>query len=518
MEYVIKAGNCLGMLLVLLALLSASKYYLHFLQLESYYLAGYKNYMFKKLYLFVAFALPGLLGLIPFKYMAIIVLPLQALAVYLLGKRLFSLSNQKKPLVVTGRVKRLLAIEAILLLGVAVGMAFGFAVDQRTALFGLLPALLPFIIALATLLAMPIEYGIRRWYMQDAKKKLAARSDLKIIGITGSYGKTSTKFLLSTILSEKYSVLTPPSSYNTTLGVVRVIRERLQPDDQVFICEMGSRHIGDIREICNFVTPEIGIITSIGPQHLETFGSIENVVKGKFELVEAVKGAAFFPAGNQYTEQMYDMAKCEKHLFGVDTQAYMYASNLTVGPDGSCFALVNEKGENVFCTTALLGRHNVQNIVACAAVAYYMGLSMEQIARGIAKLQPVEHRLQIVSRRPMTVIDDAFNASPNGAKAALAVLASFPGRRIIVTPGFVELGPKQEQYHYELGTQIATSADIAVLVGERTKQVRKGLLEAGFSQDAIKTVASLAEATEVLKAMGKAGDTVLFENDLPDHY
>lgn len=519
-EYIKIAGNCVGLLLLIAAMLSASKYYLHFLQLESYYLAGYSRFMLKKWHCFALEALIGLLALIPFDYISMIILPLEALAVYLTGKRLLLQTNAKKPLAVTARIKRLTAAQGILLAAVAAGVAFAAEGGRLCGLFGLMPALMPFITFAAGLVTKPLEYAVRRYYINDAKKILASREDLKIIGITGSYGKTSTKFLLSTILSEKYSVLTPPSSYNTTLGVVRVIRERLQTDDQVFICEMGSRHLGDIREICSFVKPDIGIITSIGPQHLETFGTMENIVKGKFELIEAVKDAAFFPLGNEYTERMLAMAqdKCSAYAFAVNRECYMHAENLTVGPDGSCFALVNQEGESVFCTTALLGMHNVQNIVGCAAVAYKMGLTMEQIARGIAKLKPVEHRLQIVSRRPVTVIDDAFNSSPDGAKAALAVLGSFPGRRIIVTPGFVELGQKQEEYHRIFGSQIAEAADIAVLVGARTAAIGQGLLEAGFNEQNIIRVASLAEASDYIGRMGRAGDTVLFENDLPDNY
>ena len=245
---------------------------------------------------------------------------------------------------------------------------------------------------------------------------------------------------------------------------------------------------------------------------------MENIVKGKFELIQAVKETAFFPLGNEYTERMLDMAECEKHAFGVDKECYMYATNLTVSPDGSCFALVNEKGESVFCTTALLGEHNVQNIVGCAAVAYRMGLTMEQIARGISKLKPVEHRLQIVSRRPVTVIDDAFNSSPNGAKAALKVLSSFAGRRIIITPGFVELGDKLDDYHFELGKQIAQSADVAILVGERTKKIKEGIETVSTDGISVKTVESLEKATEYLATISTAGDVVLFENDLPDNY
>lgn len=519
MEQYINMGlNGLAMLLLLCSVLSASKFHLHFLQLESYYLAGYRHFMLKKWWVFALCAIPALVGLFNVNFLSGAVNILQALAIYLVGKRVLAQTNEKKPLVVTARVKRLIAIEGVILLAVAICLGVVFKLDNYCSVFGVVVLFIPFITALAALIAMPIEYSVRRYYINDAKNILNSRPDLKIIGITGSYGKTSTKFLLSTILSEKYAVLTPPSSYNTTLGVVRVIRERLQPDDEIFICEMGSRHVGDIKEICSFVKPDIGIITSIGPQHLETFGSMENILKGKFELIEAVKETAFFPLGNEYTERMLDMAQCEKYAFGVDKECYMYASNLTVSPDGSCFALVNQNGESVFCTTALLGEHNVQNIVGCAAIAYRMGLTMEEIARGISKLKPVEHRLQIVSRRPVTVIDDAFNSSPNGAKAALKVLSGFSGRRIIVTPGFVELGDKLDDYHFELGKQIAQSVDIAILVGSRTKKIREGIEAAGFDMDNVKTVDNLTKATEYIGAVSKAGDVVLFENDLPDNY
>lgn len=520
MDYFFMTLNGAAMLLLTAALLDAGKYYLHFLQLESYYLAGYSHSMFKKWYAFLLISLPALLALVPVEWLSAPVMLMQALAVFLTGKRLLGQSNSKKPLVVTARIKRIMAAQTLIMLLAASALGVCFSLKRMCGMFGLIPALLPFVVALAALVTKPLEFAVRQYYIADAKKRLASVPGLKIIGITGSYGKTSTKFLLSTILGEKYSVLTPPSSYNTTLGVVRVIRERLQSDDQVFICEMGSRHLGDIKEICRFVKPDIGIITSIGPQHLETFGSMENIVKGKFELIEAVKDSAFFPLGNEYTERMYEKAKslCNAYTFGIGSKGYMHAENLTVGPDGSCFALVNQEGESVFCTTELLGEHNVQNIVGCAAVAYKMGLTMEQIARGISKLRPVEHRLQIVTRRPMTVIDDAFNSSPNGAKAALKVLASFPGRRIIITPGFVELGQSQEEYHREFGRQIASSADIAVLVGERTAAIKQGLLEAGFDSERIITVDSLSGATDYLAAAGRAGDTILFENDLPDNY
>ena len=151
----------------------------------------------------------------------------------------------------------------------------------------------------ANLMVLPVEKTVQRWYLNDAACILAKRDDLIRIGITGSYGKTSCKFILGTILSEKYNVLVPPSSYNTPMGLTRVIREQLKRSHEVLLAEMGARHVGDIRELCDLAHPKYGLITSVGPQHLETFGSIENVAKTKYELIENLPqdGCAFFPAG-----------------------------------------------------------------------------------------------------------------------------------------------------------------------------------------------------------------------------
>lgn len=500
------------------ALSFAARYFLHMLQLESYYLAQYKHHMADRLPALAALSALFSLGHFAGREWGLAVLAVYSLALAAVMNGAHRRSNVKKPLVYTARIKRQTAVLAMLAAGAGAAVLL---CGRNTVWLCVSAALLSSLTALSAVIAKPVEWCVRQWYISDAKKILAARPDLKIIGITGSYGKTSTKFILSTILSEKYSVQTPPSSYNTTMGVVRVIRERLQQDDQVLICEMGARHKGDIAEICRFVRPHMGIITSIGPQHLETFGDIETVMNSKFELIEALPqdGMAFFPKGNEYTERMYERAKCRKFLVSAGQGGYLWAEEMSVTPKGSRFTLKTEAGESVLCETVLLGLHNIQNILLSAACAYAMGLTLRQIARGIAKLRPVEHRLQIVASQPMTVIDDAFNSSPNGAKAALEVLASFPADRIIVTPGFVELGAEQEKYQYELGREIAQRCEKAVLVGERrTEAIRKGFLESGGDASAVFTVETLEEASALLAKIGKAGDTVLFENDLPDNY
>jgi len=436
--------------------------------------------------------------------------------------------NAKKPLVMTSRAKRLFAAIALVYVVVCGALwALDAFVLEGTALSGLPLFLLMLLAAAGVLMAntlvSPVEKAVQRWYMNDARRILARRDDLIRIGITGSYGKTSCKFILGTILSEKYNVLVPPASYNTPMGLTRVIREQLKSSHEVFIAEMGARHVGDIRELCELVRPKYGLLTSVGPQHLETFGTIENIAKTKYELIEGLPedGCAFFPADNEICRELYEKTTIEKHLFGVDYDGAVSAraENIRCGSFGSRFDLVIGE-ERIACETRLLGKHNIANIVGCACVAYRLGLNPAQIRLGIRKLQPVEHRLQLVpTAGGVTVIDDAFNANPSGVRAAMEVLSAFEGRKIVVTPGLVELGEREAEENRAFGQVMAGVADIVLLVGPKhTKPIYEGLVESGFSESAIQVFKSLSEATEALWKLAKPWDVVIFENDLPDNY
>ena len=309
-------------------------------------------------------------------------------------------------------------------------------------------------------------------YFRDAQKKLAARPDIIKIGITGSYGKTSVKFILGTILQEKYQTLITPSSFNTPMGVTKIIRERLTPATQVFVAEMGARHVGDIKELCRLVHPRYGVLTSVGPQHLDTFHTLERIKNTKYELMDAVPadGCCFFPDDGAICRELYDRTEKEKRLccLHYSPDADVWATDVTVSPMGSRFVL-HTSAEEIACETRLLGEHNIQNILLAATVALHLGLTMRQVARGISKLQPVEHRLQLIPSPGITIIDDAFNSNPKGAEAAVKVLGAFQARRIIITPGMVELGGQEAAFNREFGRKICGNADIAMLVGRNTR-------------------------------------------------
>ena len=504
--------------LVLAALLPMSSWrLLHYFQLESYQLPGYfrsvrrnaKKALLPGAAMGFACALCVLIGV---PDLLVIVLAAALAAMIFLRARGEKL---KKPFVLTERVKRLIAMYA------AVSFVLSLAAGALCLpLRWLLPAFGVLVLALAALCAQPIERHINQQFVDDAKARLDKNPKLIKIGITGSYGKTSTKFLLRDILSVKYHVLATPSSFNTTMGVTRVIREQLTPSHQVFIAEMGARHVGDIKELVDLVHPQIGLVTSVGPQHLDTFGTIERIKNTKYELIDGLpeNGTAILARDGAICEELY--ARCplkEKYMPG-DLVA---ASEIENGPWGTRFTLTDTKtGESAKCQTRLLGEHTIANLLLCCTAARVLGMTLEEIAQGVARCQPVEHRLQLLDGGAgVTIIDDAFNANPVGAKAALRVLENFPGRRIIVTPGMVELGGEEAQFNRAFGEQMARSVDVAFLVGKRhTQPIVDGLVSAGFNQDNIHVVSSLEESTKALHAMMRAGAVVLYENDLPDNY
>lgn len=438
----------------------------------------------------------------------------------------------KKPLVFTQRARRLY-IANIVISGVLILLPILLYLILEGSLILVLILILAFLVyryqpdvmLISNTLMVPIEKSINQGFYDSAQKKVKEREDLKVIGITGSFGKTSTKFIIGTILQEKYKVLNTPESYNTPMGLSKVINNELNKDHQVFVAEMGAREIGEIKEVAELCQPNIGVITSIGPVHMETFKNIDNIMKTKYELIEELPadGVAIFNYDNEYVKKMADKTFKEKLLYGLEDieNLDLYADDIIVSELGSTFTLRDKKGNSVSCTTKLLGKHNIYNILAGACVAMTMGMTFEEISKGISRIEPVPHRLNIIdSGTGVIVIDDAFNSNPIGTKAALDVISQFKeGRKIIVTPGMIELGAMEEEANREFGVNIGKVCDYAILVGEkRTKPIYEGLMEANFNPANIFIVNNLDEATERLGKITRPKDVVLFENDLPDNY
>ncbi len=438
----------------------------------------------------------------------------------------------KKPLAWTARARRIYSVALILSAGVAVASVFLFAhKDAFSVLFTITIALLGCycashgLIVLAGWLLTPVEKAINRRYYNDAARRLASMPGLKIVGITGSYGKTSTKHYLYRILSEQFDTLMTPGSYNTTLGVVRTVREYLKPYNEVFIVEMGAKQPGDIKEICDLVHPEIGIVTAVGPQHLESFKTIERVQSTKFELVDALPADGIAIVNNDFekiADRKVDNVDCLRYGVG-DTKGVSYrAEDVKYSSDGTTFTIKGPDGWQLALSTRLMGECNVSDLLAAAVCAHALGVSDEKIAVAVASIDPVEHRLS-VKKTPggITILDDAFNSNPVGSRMALEVLGAMgPGKRIVITPGMIELGQEQFALNKALGGTIARNADVAIIVGEYNREpLVEGISEAGvMPENAVHTVATFTEAQQMLAGIVAAGDTVLYENDLPDTF
>lgn len=427
----------------------------------------------------------------------------------------------KTPLVYTMRVKRLFATN-IILFAVIVTLAILFAGAWAMAAIGVTLLLSNMLMLLANFINTPIEKAINRGYYNDAKRIIESHKDLIIIGVTGSFGKTSTKNYLAGILAEKYNVLVTPGNFNTLLGVIRTIREQLRPYHQVFIVEMGAKQKNDIKEICDLVHPTIGIVTAVGEMHLETFKNIQNIQDTKFELINSLpaNGLGIINNDSEYIRSYNGITSpCKVIRYAVEGQGDYKASNIAYNAGGVSFDI---DGKEQY-STRLLGTGNLLNILASIAVADHLGVPANKQKNAIARQLPVEHRLSMKVSGGITVLDDAYNSNPQGARMALEVLRDFKmnegNKRIVITPGFVEMGTRQAQANKELGQRIAQCCDYAIIVNATNREaIKSGIEEQGFPTGKYFLADSLNHAHAHLAQILKAGDVVLYENDLPDNF
>ncbi len=448
----------------------------------------------------------------------------------------------KKPLVFTPRMIRLtipFAIFALLLPAFVTFISYAgyipftplelrdsalYAADMFILGFGwvLADALIPFWIFIAATITKPVENRIHRHFIDMAREKLSQMPGLTVIAITGSYGKTSTKFMIRDILGERFAVCATPGSYNTPMGICKVINNDLEAHHQVLVLEMGARYEGNIDDLCDIAEPDISVVTNIGIAHLETFGSQQAIARTKSTLVRRTKpgGITVLNADDELVDAMADLRDDLVVIKAGLTKGDITASNIRYNHEGTHFSAW-ANGESERFNMQLLGAHNVQNMLLAVGVAKSMGMRLTTIAMAAARIEPVEHRLELKRHNGITIIDDAFNSNPIGARNAVEILGAFDsGRRIIITPGMIELGDIQAEKNREFGRQIAAAElDLVILVGEQqTAPIREGLRESGFDENRIVVAKSLYEANHIMQNFVRDGDVVLYENDLPDTY
>ena len=497
--------------------------------------------------------------------------------------------RDKKPLVVTARVRRLLVLFVGLMMPIyAFAVLFAWIQNitgihtgvpgsaplpgghfepgvwlQDPYLFTffllLTDMIAPLLLLFAGWLAKPMEKRIQEGFKRQARQKLATLPNLKVVAITGSYGKTSTKFMIDTLLRERYQVCTTPGSFNTPMGICKVINNDLKATDQVLILEMGARYAGNIAELCSIAQPDVSVVTNVGKAHLETFGTREVIAHEKGTLARELKtGGVLVINGEDERVSRMGAERQDIERVPVGRGGLIQAGSLSVGPDGSEFEMVwvdegagagadvgEDMGEDAShgvgdeagdisadvpvgsqrgkVTMPLFGAHNVMNFLLAAGVARSFGLRFQTVVRAATRLKPVEHRLELKKFDGITVIDDAFNSNPEGARSAIDLLAAFPaGKKIVITPGMIELGEEEEMENRRFGAYIGEKGiDVAILVGpERTKPIAEGIRggRAAAPSTEVVVVRSLFEANSEMRKRAVAGDAVLYENDLPDTY
>ncbi len=459
------------------------------------------------------------------------------LAVVIVSVAISKPPTEKKALVFTGRAKRLMVLTILLCLDAAVaatawiGRPPASASDFLGGLALWLPfsvLLIPLWLLLANLLLMPVQAALNRLFLARARRKLRKLGPL-VVGITGSYGKTSTKNFCEAILARRFNVLATPESFNTLLGVSRAINEELVRRVEVFLVEMGAYRVGEIRPTAALVRPTVGLVTTIGLQHLERFGSPEAIEQAKGELLDelAPDGVAILNRAEDASQRLAKRVKSGKVLwFSVsdesDPEVLLRAEKVEQTREGLRFALVDRDGNRAPVESRLLGRHNVGNMVAAGAIALHLGMKLADIARALGGLEAPPHRLEL--RHGVggsTVIDNSYSSNPVGAHGSLQVLADVEARwRILVTPGMVELGEQRARENERFGAAAAEVCDHVILVGrDVASEVRRGILGAGFDAGRLHEIEGLGEVGQVLVRLGvDSRDVVLFENDLPDLY
>lgn len=410
------------------------------------------------------------------------------------------------------------------------------------------------LVSLAIFILTPIEKIIGMYFIRKAKKILKENKRLVKIGITGSFGKTSTKDILATILDESFHVLSTPKSYNTPFGITKTINENLKNVHEVFVCEMGAKARGEISYLCNLVNVDYGIVTSVGRQHTNTFGGIEGVYKTKKELPDFLfNKTCVFNLMNRYTMKMYKehtgksigVYLVAKRVIGVSHVVIKKRlSSLLVGAKNSGVILFEFPKKNSYCAknivcdengsvfdvwcgrellftaqSVLIGYHNVLNIMLAISISKQLGVSDYLIQRGVSRIRSIKARMEkFVAKNGAVIINNGYNSNIDSAKYTFETLKLFKkSKKIIVTPGLVET-EDDFTYNRKFGELLSQYCDEVIILKKKNKDaILLGLSNMCFDMNNVRFADRFEDLTNYLR--GLDGDSVvLIENDLPDNY
>ena len=431
----------------------------------------------------------------------------------------------KKPLVFTNRIKRLTITVSLLYIMVLFYIYYTFDLDTINIYYliiGFSIYLSYFIVLLANTINKPIEHLVFLHFKRQALKKISEMNHMEVIGITGSYGKTSSKNIVSEILNVKYNAFPSPKNFNTPYGLINTINNYIDKFSDYFVAEMGATKVGQIKDCTDIVHPKYGIITKIGEAHLESYGSKKNIENTKFELIEALPkdGLGILNGDDQVQMKHKIKNKVKIMTIGIDNENVdARAINIKCTHKGTEFDVVFKGDKKKYhFESVLLGKNNVYNLLTGILLGKYLGISIDRLELGVRNVRPVEHRLELKKHGSLSIIDDAYNSNPEGSKMAVEVLGIMPGKTIIVTPGMIELGELQYEANFNFGTYIADNKiDEVILIGEKqTKPILDGLKKKKYDKENIHILNDVKDAFPLINKLQGKDTFVLLENDLPD--
>lgn len=410
-------------------------------------------------------------------------------------------ANQRKQVVWTAKAKILFAIAITLQLLISSYLVNSWSLNPLfTILLFLFTCYAGYVfLSFAGIVIWPLDFAAKKLIIYRAKQYIKQFNNLTIIGVAGSYGKTTMKEVVSAILSEQLTVVKTPENINTPIGIARLILEKIKAETQIFVVEMGEYKPGDIADICDLVRPHIGIITGINEAHLERMRSLDNTVSTIFELVQHMDPAGFLVLNGDNEAIMQNYKKYIKNQ-----KQFVYSSKRAPA-----------------VKTAFLGEYIKGVVQAASAIANYLHVGNTAVTSALSKLKPIPHRLEpIEGSSGVLVIDDSYNGNPNGVEEAIRVLGSYKNRRkIYITPGLVEAGESTEEIHKTIGKNLAKIANIVILIKNSvTPFIEQGLKENGFDEKNIVWFDDAHTAHANLNTIVRPHDVVLFQNDWPDNY
>ncbi len=378
----------------------------------------------------------------------------------------------------------------------------------------------PLIFSLIVLIIQPLAVLIKLYYIKKAKEKIRKQNNLLVIGITGSYGKSSTKEFLADILSEKYNVLKTKENQNSEMGISRRILKDLKPDHNVFVVEMGAYGKEGIKLLADITKPKIGILTGINEQHLSLFGSQGNIVKTKYELIESLPedGLAVFNGNNKYCLDLYKTTGKEKRIFSdakvpplSGFEPDIWAENIKMEKESVSFEVVTKEGKRESFKIKAIGRQVVSNVLASVITAEEVGMSLKEISSACSKIKNKKRMTQLFKgREGVNVIDSSYSSNPDGVLADLNYLSIWKSKKLIIMPCLIELGKSSKEIHRKIGKKIAETCDLAVIT---TRDCFEEIKKSGMKE--VYFIEKAEEINNFIESSLIAGDVVLLEGRVP---